>query len=180
MVGLEIDIPQRYRMAFDKKNVQAVLRAAGAEIASVARRKIRQAVGGGRVYYGKGRGRHQASLPGQPPASWTGELANSIKVRPLKSGDGVLIRDAAFYALFLEAGARGGTGSGKRGVRGRRNAVQRRKGVRAVLPAGNRVLAPRPFLSAAAAERSGSLGPRVQEAIMKDVKFQRISAARKA
>src|ERR1700720_3618769 len=100
MIGLEIEIPQRYRMAFDKKNVQAVLRAAGAEIASVARRKIRQAVGGGRVYYGKGRGRHQASLPGQSPANWSGVLAGSIKVQPLKSGDGVLIRNTAFYDLF--------------------------------------------------------------------------------
>jgi hypothetical protein len=172
MIGIEIDIPQRYRMAFDRRNVQAVLRSAGAEIAAVARRKVRQSVGSGRLYYGARKGSHRASLPGQPPTSWTGELANSIKVRPLKSGDGVLIRDAAFYALFLEAGARGGTGGAKRGVRGRRNAVQRRKG-------GNRVLAPRPFLSAAAAERSASIGPRVQEAIMKDVKFQRVAAGAK-
>jgi hypothetical protein len=176
MIALQIEIPQRYRTTFDKKNVTAVLRAAGAEIASVARRKIRQAVGGGRVYYGKGRGRHQASLPGQPPANWSGGLASSIRARPFKNGDGVLIRDAAFYALFLEAGARGGIGSGKRGVRGRRNAAQRRGGIRAVFPVGNRVLAPRPFLSAALADRSASLMPRIKDAVVKDIKFQRVSA----
>ncbi len=179
MIGLEIDIPQRYRMAFDKKAVQAVLRAAGAEIASVARRKIRQAVGGGRVYYGKGRGRHQASLPGQPPANWKGELANSIKTRLLKSGDGVLISDAAFYALFLEAGAKGGGGASRKGRLGNRN---RRLlgGANSPVPrGGNRVLASRPFLSAAAAERSPSIGPRVQEAIMQGIKFQRVAAGAK-
>jgi hypothetical protein len=179
MIGLGIEIPQKYRMAFDKKNVQAVLRAAGAEIASVARRKIRQAVGGGRVYYGRGRGRHQASLPGQPPASWTGGLANSIKVHSLKSGDGVLIRDAAFYALFLEAGAKG-VGNRRRSARLRNRNRRLLGGANFPAPQGGRgVLAPRPFLSAAAAERSASIGPRVQEAIMKDLKFQRVAAAAK-
>jgi hypothetical protein len=179
MIGLEIEIPQRYRTAFDKKNVQAVLRAAGAEIASVARRKIRQAVGGGRVYYGKGRGRHQASLPGQPPASWSGNLAGSIRARPFKNGDGVLIRDTAFYDLFLEAGAKG-VGSRRRKARSGNRNRRLLGGVNSPVPQGGRgVLAPRPALSAALAERSASIGPRVQQAVMKDMKFQRVSASGK-
>ena len=170
MIKLEISIPQRYRLEFDKKRVRAVLSRAGAEIASVARRKIRQSAGTGRLYYGgAGKGRHRASLPGQPPASWTGALANSIRSKPFRGGDGVLIRDTAFYALILEAGAKGAAGAGRRGLRARRNASRR--------SAGNGILAPRPFLSIALAEREGSIAERVKQAIIEDIQFRRISAA---
>jgi hypothetical protein len=53
-------------------------RAAGAVL---ARRKVRQSTGTGKTYYGAEKGKHRASLPGQPPASWTGQLANSISTR---------------------------------------------------------------------------------------------------
>jgi hypothetical protein len=65
----------------------------------------------------------------QPPASWTGQLAGSISTRVFRGGDGVLIRDTAYYARFLETGAKGGIGSGRKGAKGRRNARQRRGGV---------------------------------------------------
>jgi hypothetical protein len=77
---LEITIPPNLALDLDPRKVRAVPRSAGSEIAAVARRKVRQATGSGRVYYGRG-GRHLASLPGQPPASWTGQLANSISTR---------------------------------------------------------------------------------------------------
>lgn len=173
MIGLQIEIPQKYRLAFDKKLTRKTLRAAASEIAAVARRKVRRAVGTGRVYYGKG-GRHVASAPGEPPVSWSGDLANSIKVRPLKTGDGMLIKDTEFYSLFLEVGARGGVSSGIKGVKGRRN--PRKKGAS---PVGSRVLEPRPFLSAALEERQASIGSRVKAAILQDVQFRRISAAAK-
>jgi hypothetical protein len=180
MIRLEISIPQRYRLSFDKKRVRAVLGRAGAEIASVARRKIRQAAGSGRLYYGgAGKGSHRASLPGQPPASWSGTLANSIRSKPFRGGDGVLIRDAAFYALMLEAGAKGATGTGRKGARARRNATSRRAGIRSILPSGNGILAPRPFLSSALAEREGSIAERVKRAIIEDIEFRRISASAK-
>jgi hypothetical protein len=55
---------------FDLKLFRAVLLSAGAEIAAVARRKVRIAVGSGRLLYSANKGRRQASLPGQSPASW--------------------------------------------------------------------------------------------------------------
>lgn len=178
MIGLQIEIPQKYRLAFDKKLTHKTLRAAASEIAAVARRKVRRAVGTGRVYYSRG-GRHVASAPGEPPVNLSGDLANSIKVRPLKTGDGMIIKDTEFYALFLEVGAKGGVGSGKKGVKGRRN--PRKRGLAITpSPVGTRVLLPRPFLSAALQERQDSIGSRVKAAIIQDVQFRRISAAAKA
>jgi hypothetical protein len=107
---LEITIPPQVALDLDARRVRAVLRSAGSEIAALAGRKVRQSAGTGKTYYGKG-GKHRASLPGQPPASWTGQLANSISARVFRGGDGVLIRDSSFYARFLETGARGGVGA---------------------------------------------------------------------
>jgi hypothetical protein len=172
---LEITLPPQIALDLDPRQVRAVLRSAGSEIAALARRKVRQSAGSGRVYYGRGR-RHLASLPGQPPASWTGQLANSISTKVFRAGDGVLIRDTAYYARFLETGAKGGIGSGHKGAKGRRNTRRRRGGV---LSVGKRVLLPRPFLSAAFDERKDSIGERVQRAIIDGTKFRRIGAATK-
>lgn len=178
MIGLQIEIPQKYQLAFSKKDTRSTLRSAGSEIAAVARRMVRRAVGTGRVYYGQG-GRHVASAPGEPPVSWSGDLANSIKVRPLKAGDGVLVKDTMFYSLFLEVGAKGGISSGKKGVKGKRNPRKRRGSLVTPQPVGSRVLEPRPFLSVAAQQREESIGQRVKAAIINDIKFRRISAAAK-
>lgn len=71
---LEITLPPQIALDLDPRKVRAVLRSAGSEIAALARRKVRQSTGTGKTYYGKERGKHRASLPGQPPASWTGQL----------------------------------------------------------------------------------------------------------
>jgi hypothetical protein len=168
MIRLEVEVPQRYRLSFDKKRVRQVLSRAGQEIAAVARRKVRRAVGGGRQY-----GAHQASAPGEAPVNLSGKLAASIRARPFKGGDGVMIRDTELYALFLEKGAKGG------GVKGRRNSRSRKGGVTTVLAKGSRVLLPRPFLSTALAERQASIEQRVKDAIIGDIEFRRISAAAK-
>lgn len=163
----------------DKRATRATMRAAGNEVAAVTRALIRRSVGGGKTYRGPGgsakayrggykAGRYTASAPGQPPTSVTGTLAGSIVVRPFKSGEGVAVRETAFYALFLSAGARGGVGSGRGGVRGKRN---KRGGV-----AGSRVLAPRPSLTLALEQREASIASRVRTSIADGLKFKRIRA----
>jgi hypothetical protein len=153
-VRLAITVPAGYTIIAGKAGLRAVLRAAGVEVGARARALIR------------GGGKNRVSVPGEPPVSRTGTLASSIKVRPSKDGESVSIRDAAYYALFLEAGARGGVGSGKKGVRGKRN---KRRGV-----VGTRVLLPRPFLSTALDQvANAGLAERVQTAVVEGLKFQR-------
>jgi hypothetical protein len=63
---LEISLPPQIALDLDPRKVRAVLRSAGSEIAALARRKVRQGVGAGKTYYGAEKGKHRASLPGQP------------------------------------------------------------------------------------------------------------------
>ncbi|QHC35355.1 hypothetical protein [Komagataeibacter xylinus] len=175
-------------LVFDKKALSRTFRQAGNEVAATARTLLRQSSGGGRLYYGPGgsaasyrggykAGKYQASSPGQIPAKVTGTLARSIKVRPFRSGEGVAIRDTAFYALFLEAGAHGGGrsssgGSGGRGTKGGqitgRTYQRGRHGI-----GKSRVLTARPFLEVALAQREASLGPRIRRAIQQGIKLQK-------
>lgn len=172
MLRLSVDI-EPGRLSLDKRLTRAVMRAAGAEVAAVARAMIRGSAGSGRFYRGPGgsakayrggykKGGYTASSPGQPPVSVTGTLARSISVRPFKSGEGVTIKDTMFYALFLEKGARGGGGGGK-------SSRNKRGGAGTV-----RVLEPRPFLTAALAQREASIAQRVQASIADGLKFERI------
>ena len=149
-------------VTFDKRSLRALMRQAGNEVAGRARTMIRSNPAGGRVYAVRHRGAlelHQASAPGQPPASISGTLASSIRVRTYRDGDGVSIRETAFYALFLEAGARGV------GRRGRGGSLRR-------TPAGARVLAPRPSLSAALDELRPSIERRLQAAVLVGVMWK--------
>ena len=158
-VRLQITIDSGYALVYGKKQLKALMRKAGGEIAATARALIRRSTGGGQDYRGSGGsskyrggykpGHYTASVPGQAPVSVTGTLANSIKVRPFKSGEGVAIRDAAFYALFLQAGAKGPNG---------------------------RVLMPRPFLTQALEQREASIGARIKASIVDDIEFRRIKA----
>ena len=176
MAGLKITVPT-YALVYEKKLLKKTLQSAGAEVAAVARALIRRSQGGGRKY-----GKHTASAPGQPPASLSGELAASIKVRPWRSGEGVTIRDTQFYALFLEAGARGGGGNtrdkanillaGEKNWRGKVLRTKNRMKKSAI--SQTRVLAPRPFLTAALEQRQQSISDRVRAAIIDDVKFKRL------
>ena len=166
-IGLQITV-KAIDLEWDKKGLKTALRAAGNEVAGVARKLVRQSTGGGRTYYiggsGGGKGRYRASAPGQPPTSVTGLLAKSIKVRVFRSGEGVAVRDTAYYSLFLEGGAQGGQG---------KRVGKHRRGNRGV---GARVLKPRPFLSRALNDRRASLEQRLGEAIAKGLKFRRVKA----
>jgi Bacteriophage HK97-gp10, putative tail-component len=164
---LRIDVPS-YAFTVDKKELRRALRGAGNEVAAVARSLIKRSQGSGRIYYKPGGGRYQASAAGQAPVSRTGNLATSIKVRPGRRGDSVSVRDSAFYALILQAGAKGGSGSGKKGVKGKRN--KRGK------VSSQRTLEPRPFLTTALTQREDSIAARVRAAVVDGVKFQRIKA----
>lgn len=154
-------------ITYEKKQLKALMRKAGQEVAALARSLIRRSVGGGRLYRGSGgskyrpykAGSYTASGPGQAPVSVTGTLARSIVARPFKSGEGVAIRDTMFYALFLEKGARGG--GRKSGLKGKAKS------------ATGRILEPRPFLTAALAQRSGSIESRLRDTILRDIAFVR-------
>ncbi len=166
MFRLEVDIPKGWTLVYGKAPMRALLRKAGQEVAARARALIR-AKGPG--------GRQRVSTPGQPPVSRTGELARSIKVSLSRSGEAVMIRDIVYYALFLEAGARGGGGASRikanilpAGQRRGRNRMKRSA------VSKTRVLQPRPFLSRALTEvAEASLGDRIVDAVVSGVAFKR-------
>lgn len=151
---LKISIEKLGSLVVDLKERKKVLRAAATEVMQEARSLIRQSQGAGRAYYGSGgnkykpylKGRHQASAPGQPPATQTGFLANSLIARAFKSGGGFAVRDKAFYSASLERGAKG---------------------------AGKRVLQPRPFLETALAKKWPSIERKIIDALQNGVTYKR-------
>jgi HK97 gp10 family phage protein len=56
--------------------------------------------------YSRGRKVHTASAPGQPPASDTGRLVQSIRVQPDRMNLRVVIQIGAAYARLLERGTK--------------------------------------------------------------------------
>jgi hypothetical protein len=172
-VRLDVRVTSAALVVNEKKRLRAAVRGAGAELMGVARKKI-GASGSGRVYRGPGgsakyrggytRGKFQASSPGSAPAKATGFLRRSMKVYVFKSGEGVAVRARAFYALFLEKGAKGG---GRHGSPGKK--VRGARGI-----GKQRVLEARPFLTAALDDRGASIGQRLHDAIEQDIKFVRV------
>ena len=162
--------------AFDKKLLRRIMRQAGAEVSNAAKALMR-ASAGGRQYHGGRKGKYNASAAGQAPAVRTRNLLRSIKVQPYRNGLGVAVRATEFYGLFLEAGAQGGESWGGANPaagktrRGKRNTYDK-AGVRTGL-VGKRVVAPRPFLSAAMAQRQSSLGSRIAAAVQDGITFQK-------
>lgn len=173
MVRVRVQVTSAGLVVNTKKDLKRTMRQAGSLVALATRRLLRASSSGGRVYYGSGgssryksgyvSGRHVASLPGAAPNSQTGTLARSIKVRPFRSGEGVAVRESAFYALFLAAGARGGGG-----VKGARN---KRGGV-----AGVRDLAPRPSLTTALAQNKPRIDALIRAAVDRDIGWVRTRA----
>jgi len=176
-VPIRVSAPS-HKFTYDKKALRKTLRAAGQEVAQAARAKLRATQGSGRVYFGSGGssgyrggykgGRYQASSAEQAPVRVTGTLARSVKVRPFKNGDGVAVRDTAFYALFLETGAQGG---GRKSTGGKR--MSRKQQART-----GRVMEPRPFLTAALDDRRNGLRQRIEASVRSDVAFVRVKGNR--
>lgn len=149
-------------LVYEKKQLKKVMRAAANEVAAVAKALLGRSAGGGLVYYRAGR-RVQASQAGSAPVSVTGALRRGIKVSVFRSGEGATIRDSQYYALVLEAGAKGGGRKGGKGVRNKRGG-----------PGTSRVMQPRPFLSLALDQRADSIGARIREALVNDIEFRKV------
>jgi hypothetical protein len=67
--------------------VDAIVRATAFEIEGDVKRRIMSGSKTGRIYLrGKRRRRHQASAPGESPATDTGALASSYRARRVRSG----------------------------------------------------------------------------------------------
>lgn len=98
-----------------------------------------------------------------PPASPTDTLRASLKSYVYATGEGFAVRARQFYALFLEAGAKGGGNPGARAVK----PVNRRTGrhMRAKGVYTKRVLEPRPFLDRVMSDQAGELNRRVRKAL---------------
>lgn len=180
MVRLEIEM-KAGALEFDKRALKKSLRAAGREIAAVAKALILRSQGTGRTYYRKGGGKYRASAPGQAPVSRTGKLASDFVVRPFRDGEGVAIRNTAFYSLFLEKGAHGGGGDTRpsnltRSSKQRFTRIGRMRRMKKSAISGIRELKPRPDLMAALEQRADSIRDRLRAAVLDGVKFQRVRA----
>jgi hypothetical protein len=152
---IAVTVPPGYAIVAGKKQLRAVLRAAGNEVARNARALIRSG------------GKKRVSLPGQPPVSRSGNLARSIKLRPSRDGERITIKDVAYYALFVEKGAKGGVGSGRKGAKGKAN----RRGA----TIGQRILAPHPFMQPALDKAVGNgLTDRIERAVVSGLAFQKV------
>jgi hypothetical protein len=168
MMRLVINVPSGFVLSYGKKNLRTVMRRAGAEVAAAARALLRASNGGGRYYavrHNGGLELHQASAPGQPPASMTGQLASSIRVKVNRTGDGVSVKEGQFYGKFLETGARGGGPA-------RRNRRVRQAGLTTIFPVGTRILAPRPYLSAALEQKEAGIAADIQASVLQDIEFK--------
>lgn len=176
MIGAKIEVTSAGLLVNEKKALRKIWRQAGNEIANAARQKIRKSTGTGRVYYVEGssgaKGKYRASAPGLAPTSISGKLAGSLKVYPYKSGEGVAVRSRMFYALFLENGASGGGNVKGGAVKQTKSGTMRQ--TTATKARSLRQLLPRPFLTAALAERSTSIGKRVYDAICNDIQFKKM------
>lgn len=82
------------------------LNAAGLIVQNAARRAVLDGPKTGAIYNPRGKVVHQASAPGEAPASDTGRLVNSIVMR-VDEGDLIaLITAGTEYAPYLEFGTR--------------------------------------------------------------------------
>ena len=154
---LTISIPSGYSIVAGKQQLRTVMRQAGNEVAAQARAR------GALVEPIRVR-------------------AKSIKARPWKSGEGVTIVDVAFYALFLEKGAKGGGGdthkkanillAGEKNWRGK--VLRTKNRMKASAINRTRVLLPHPFLQPALDYVAGKgLANRVRDAVISGMAFQK-------
>jgi Bacteriophage HK97-gp10, putative tail-component len=179
---LQVNLPAGLTIIAGKGPLRAMLRRAGVEVAQRARALIRAKVNP------NGSKRTQ-SLPGEPPVNRTGRLASNIKVstRSSKTVDGVSIMDSAqgkddaFYARFLETGARGGGGP-THGPNASMHLAKTGSGKRRMdksTISSTRVLLPRPFLSRALAEIQPDLCGRMKTAILAGIRLDQRKVNRK-
>jgi hypothetical protein len=167
MAALKLTLSNWGEVSLDKRELRNLMRSAGNDVKAKTARLISQTTGAGRVYRGGGgnayrgayrRGAYRASAPGDPPVMVTGTLRQSLKTYAFRSGEGFAVRERAFYALFLEAGATGGGNPG-RGAKGRARDGRRRRN------SSRRVLDARPHLDRVMAREEANLDRRVRQAL---------------
>jgi hypothetical protein len=177
MSDLKLTVSHWGEVALDKRELRKLMRSAGNDIKTKTARLINKAEGGGRHYsahaatkYRPAAPAYTASTPGSPPAAPTNTLRASLKNYVYPTGEGFAVRARQFYALFLEAGAKGGGNPGARAVR----PINRRTGrhMRAKGVYTTRVLEARPFLDRVMAEQAGELNRRVKLAIDKSLTWK--------
>jgi hypothetical protein len=168
MSQLKLAITSWGAVALDKKELRALMRSAGNDIKTKTTRLINRSTGSGRTYRGGGGsayrgnyrpGAYRASAPGEPPVRISGTLRSSLRTYVYPEGTGFAVRERAFYALFLEAGARGG---GNPGGGARQRVLARRHRARSVFT--SRVLLPRPHLDRVMEQEEANLERRVRKA----------------
>lgn len=152
MIRLQITVPA-YAIQYGRKALRAALKAAARMVQQRARTLIQ----------GKGK----VSQPGQAPASKTGLLRRSLRVR-MGKGATVQVIDTAssgpsiYYARFLESGATGGGRSSQRIAALATRAMRRQ--------AAKRVLLPRPFLTTALESLQGAIQRDIAQAVQNDLR----------
>ena len=151
-----------------------LMRSAGNDVKNKTQRLINTTSGGGRVthYRGDKGGTYRASQPGAPPVRASGALRASLKAFPFKSGEGFAVRARQFYALFLEAGARGGGNpfGGRQAASAEWRARTHRRRARGRY--ATRVLEPRPFLDRVMQQEAPSITSRLRLAFEKSLTWK--------
>lgn len=173
MSELKITITNWGEVRLDKREMSKLMRSAGTEVKSKTARLINQDNGGGRVtHYRSKPGSYTASMPGEPPVRASGKLRASLKSYVFKSGEGFAVRAREFYALFLEAGARGGGNpfGGRAAAAAAWRAQARRKRARGRYT--TRVLEPRPFLDRVMAQEEPEIERRMRTAFDKGLTWK--------
>jgi hypothetical protein len=149
-IRLKIAVPDNLALTFDTKLVRQVFGVAGQEIAKGARQNIRA----------------MFNLDHHNPKSKMPLLANSIRSRVFKSGTGVAVRASTPVALWLDQGAVGGGGRGRKGSK-----AQRKKRGEVVT---QRILVGRLFMEKAVDDAAAAgLGDRIKDAVMRGLELTR-------
>lgn len=155
MSHLKLKVTSWGEIHLDKKELRALMRAAGNDVKRKTAALIARTGGGGRTYRLPGGKSYVASAPGEPPVMLSGALRTSLRTYVYQDGDGFAVRERQFYSLFLEAGARGG------GNRRQRAATRRQRRARV---ASMRVLLPRPHLDKVIEDEKPNIDRRVRKA----------------
>jgi hypothetical protein len=173
MSDLKLTVTNWGSVALDKREITKLMRAAGNDVKNKTGRLINSSQGGGKTYFGPA-GRYKASAPGAPPVRVSGDLRSSLKTFVFKSGEGFAVRARAFYALFLETGAKGGGNPGARAVKPVNRSTGRHMRAKGVYT--SRVLLPRPFLDRVMTEQASELDRRVRKALENSLTWKETKA----
>jgi hypothetical protein len=169
MSDLKLTVTSWGEVKIDKREMTKLMRAAGNGVKTKTQRLINASGGGGRLthYRGDKGGTYRASSPGEPPVRASGALRASLRTYPFKSGEGFAVRARQFYALFLEAGARGGGNpfGGRSAASAEWRTRTKRRHARGRYR--TRVLEPRPFLDRVMEQEAPDISRRLRLAFDK-------------